>query len=134
MAGFESAVYTISAKSVEISRFLSVPSNLYEILPHDRIEGWQADEHGCSFKIKGLAPVGLKLESHDANSIVYRSTTSKPFEFKLVIHVNETGDKSQLQASFDADVNNFMSMMLKTPLTNFLNSLGEAIQQKYSAG
>lgn len=132
MQHFESSTYNVNAAPAELSAFLSTPSNLKSILPEDRIEDWESSATGCAFKIKGLAHIQLKLGQHSVNEVKYVSAGEKPFPFQLVVHIADKDGASQLQAAFDAEVNTFMSMMLKNPLTNFLNSLGEAIQKKYS--
>ncbi len=132
MTTFNSDSYPISATPNEISTFLAQPANLREILPQDRIENWKVDGDQCSFKIKGLADIALKLESADDYKVTYVSTSEKPFAFKLIVDLNTKDDGAAISAKFDADVNSFMGMMLKSPLTNFLNSLGEALNRKYS--
>ncbi|MDP4762111.1 MAG: hypothetical protein NWR97_00550 [Salibacteraceae bacterium] len=133
MAEFSSSSFSINAGNATLLDFLSVPSNLLEILPADRIEDWKSECDTCSFKIKGLAHISLKLSSKSNTQVVYANTSDKPFAFRLNINANDAGNaNSNLDASFDADVNSFMSMMLKKPLSAFLDSLGEAIQKKYS--
>ena len=132
MTSFNSESYSLSAHQTDVSAFLSEPSNLYEILPQDRIENWNVNGNQCSFKIKGLADIALKLESATDTQVTYVSTSEKPFSFKLIVLLEESPNGATISAKFDADVNSFMGMMLKTPLTNFLNSLGKALNQKYS--
>ena len=132
MTSFNSETYSLSTSRTEVSQFLAEPSNLYEILPQDRIENWNVNGDQCSFKIKGLADIALKLESATNTEVIYASTSEKPFSFKLIVMLDEATSGSSISAKFDADVNSFMVMMLKTPLTNFLNSLGKALNQKYS--
>lgn len=134
MAEFSSNSFDIQTTNQSLIEFLSIPSNLLEILPQDRIEDWKTEGDTCSFKIKGLAHISLKLSSKSDERVVYANTSDKPFHFKLNINAIAAGnEKAKLNASFDADVNSFMSMMLKKPLTAFLDSLGEAIEKKYSA-
>ena len=131
MTTFESQTHQVATSPVELTSFLSQPSNLLEILPQDRIENWSSEGDTCRFKIKGLADIQLRLESSEDEKVIYVSTSDKPFAFRLIIHVAGTS-QSDLNASFEADVNSFMGMMLKTPLTNFLNALGEALKKKYA--
>ena len=132
MPAFNSDNYAISASPSVISSFLAKPANLKEILPNDRIENWSVDGDTCAFKIKGLADIQLKVTTIEENRVIYSSTSDKPFQFKLVISITGS-DSSEVNVSFDADVNSFMAMMLKTPLTNFLNSLAQALKMKYAA-
>jgi hypothetical protein len=134
LAEFSSNSFNIEASNESLVAFLSVPSNLLEILPQDRIEDWKTEGETCSFKIKGLSHISLKLLSKSDEQVVYANTSDKPFPFKLNINAMDAGGaKASLNAAFDADVNSFMGMMLKKPLTAFLDSLGEAIEKKYSA-
>ncbi len=135
MAVFESDKFTINTNSAEVIQFVSVLKNLIEILPQDRIEDWQADDKYCSFKIKGLAHISLELEDRTNSQLVLKSRSDKPFDFKLIISVNQSPENQNsidLSANFDADVNSFMGAMLKSPLTNFLNHLGEQLKRKYA--
>lgn len=132
MPAFNSDDHTISASPSVISTFLAQPANLKEILPSDRIENWSVEGDACAFKIKGLADIQLKVTSVEENRVIYSSMSEKPFGFKLIISITGT-ETSEVNVSFDADVNSFMAMMLKTPLTNFLNSLAEALKMKYAA-
>jgi hypothetical protein len=132
MTTFESEIFSINSKNAFIARFLSDPQNLNQILPSDHISDWSADEFGCSFKIKNLAHIYLKLSNVESSKVVFVSNDERPFSFELVISIQPNGkDSSNLSASFIADVNTFMGAMLKTPLTNFLNSLGNQIKKKY---
>lgn len=132
LINFSSDSYHISTSAETLNAFLSEPSNLIEILPQDRIEDWKTEGETCSFKIKGLSHISLKLALRTPSSVVYENTSSKPFPFKLNIYTSAMSNMVDLSASFDADVNSFMKMMLQKPLTNFLNSLGETIQKKYA--
>lgn len=135
MAVFESDIFSINADSPSIIHFVSVLKNLIEILPQDRVEDWHADDESCSFKIKGLAHISLELEERTNSQVVLKSKSDKPFDFKLILSVNQSPDNqnsSDMSAKFDADVNSFMGAMLKSPLTNFLNHLGEQIKRKYA--
>ncbi|MEQ9188470.1 MAG: hypothetical protein RLP15_12095 [Cryomorphaceae bacterium] len=132
MPAFNSDDHAINASPALISTFLAQPVNLKEILPGDRIENWSVEGDSCAFKIKGLAEIQLKVTSIEENRVIYSSTSEKPFQFKLIISITGS-ETSVVNVSFDADVNSFMAMMLKTPLTNFLNSLAESLKLKYAA-
>jgi len=133
MPEFKSSSFSVNASHNVLVDFLSVPSNLLEILPADRIEDWKTEGENCSFKIRGLSRIALRLSEKQDEQVIYSSTSEKPFPFKLNIHMKNVGNnQSAFNANFDADVNSFMSMMLEKPLTAFLNSLGDSISKKYS--
>jgi len=129
---FESNSFDINANSKAVSDYFGKPSNLKDLLPADRIEDWNETEETCSFKIKSLAHIFLRIKDITDQKVVYTSDAEKPFPFDLNIHITASGDTCSIKADFDADVNGFMGMMLKQPLTNFLNSLGEAASKKFA--
>lgn len=131
MAKFQSSSFSVNVDQKTLMAFLSVPANLLEILPADRIEDWKSEGETCSFKIKGLAGISLRLSKGDDNSVVYVSNADKPFQFTLKVQIADKETGSEVDAVFDADVNAFMGAMLKSPLTNFLNGLGQSIKDKF---
>ena len=133
MTSFESSICSVTADSSIISEYLSQPENLIDILPSDRIEDWKCTGETCSFRIKGLATIKLKLTSASSERVVYDSEDG-PFDFQLIVRIEHSDAGSAVTAYFDADVSSMMAVMLKSPLTNFLNSLGEALEAKFSAG
>lgn len=135
MAVFNSDTFTINSPRKKIIDFVSIPKNLIDILPKDRVEDWEGNNESCSFKIKGLAHISLGVHEVSEDHVILISKSEKPFAFKLILtlHSNlENDNSSDLSAMFDADVNSFMGAMLKTPLTNFLNHLGEQLKLKYA--
>jgi hypothetical protein len=130
MTSFESNSFQVSAEGKHLLDFLANPANLEGILPTDRIENWRLIDQGCAFKIKGLADISIVLGARAEDAIQYRSSSDKPFDFTLEVRAT-TGQPTMLQAFFHADVNSFMGMMLKSPLTNFLNTLGEGLKRRF---
>jgi predicted pyridoxine 5'-phosphate oxidase superfamily flavin-nucleotide-binding protein len=124
--------YAVKTNAENVLAFVSKPANLIEILPQDRIENWASTEQGCSFKIKGLAHITLAVGEITSNQVVYNSAAEKPFPFKLIITIGQSENGSTIFAEFNPEVNVFMATMLKSPMTNFLNHLGQSIQAKYA--
>lgn len=134
MAKFESKTFEVSTDVQSLKAFLTVPGNLIQILPEDRIEMWESSETGCSFKIKGLAHITIVLnDAENDDAVRYESVGEKPFKFSLNVLLSPSEKGSSVRANFDADVNSFMAAMLSKPLTNFLNHLGGAIQSKFES-
>ncbi len=131
MTTFESEVYAISSDADGVKDFLSNLENLEHLLPQDRIENVKLSNSTASFKIKGLAEINIALQESSAELIVYRNSSKKPFPFDLKVNLTAEGDKTQAQVFFEADINSFMAMMMKTPLTNFLNSLGKNLDRHF---
>ncbi len=124
----------IETSAGNLSKHLSVPANLREFLPADRVEKWVATEQGCSFQIKNLAHIELKLDAGNTDLVVYKSVNDKPFSFQLNLataKISET--QCTLQISMKAEINAMMSMMLSGPLGNFIQSLADSVKAKYGS-
>ena len=124
--------YAVKTNAENVLAFVSKPANLIQLLPQDQIENWASTEQGCSFKIKGLAHITLAVGEITSNQIVYKSAAEKPFPFKLIFIRGQSLDGSTIIAEFNPEVNAFMATMLKSPMTNFLNHLGQSAQAKYA--
>jgi hypothetical protein len=124
----------IESSSENLSKHLSVPANLRDFLPNDRVDKWVATDQGCSFQIKNLAQIELKLDVGNADIVVYKSVNDKPFSFQLnlaTVKISET--QCTLQISMQAEINAMMSMMLSGPLGNFIQSLADSVKAKYGS-
>lgn len=133
MTTFSSDTYTINASPDQIDQFLSNLTHLEHLLPKDRIENVKLTEDRGSFKIKGLAEIDISVEEHSSASVIYKNNLEKPFPFKLEVKMSGEGDSTDCSVHFHADINSFMGMMMKTPLTNFLNSLGKNLNKYFQS-
>lgn len=92
----------------------------------EQVTDWVSDADTCSFNIKGMASLGMAIESKTPDSeIRIRRNGKAPFDFFLVCKIGSTENAAQstLQLLFDADLNPMLKMMAEKPLTNFLNML-----------
>lgn len=102
-------------------------------MPFDKIEGWKSTAETCEFNIKGLAHIAMKKVQTEDNAIRLQSTQDKPFPFTLNIELMEKdANSTEGKVVFEGKMNAFVSMMAKTPLTNFFNLLATNLQQKFS--
>ena len=109
----------------QVFQFIANFNHFKQLLPVDKIEDWQSTEDTCSFRIKGMTNLGLKLGDTDRpNKIVMHSNGKVPFKFHIDIHIqNIDADTSMVHIEFEGDINPFMKMMVEKPLTNFFNML-----------
>ena len=100
-------------------------------MPEGRISDWDSTETECSFKITGLAKIGMKLvKSKRCSEINIISHGKNPFGFQLNIFIESTNENSCIsQMVFEADINPFMKTMVATPLTNFFNMLVNKLKE-----
>lgn len=124
MTRIESETKTVSKPASEVYSFLSDFRNFSNIMP-EQVTNWQATADSCSFTIKGMASLGMKIIERKENELITIERDGKaPFDFKLhCIIGNGSNNNSTLQLAFDADLNPMLKMMAEKPLKNFLDLL-----------
>ena len=100
-----------------------MPENIskFEVLEEDKF----------LFALKGMPEIILKKKEVDApNKIVLGAAGSK-IDFSLTGHIKETETgKSDVQLAFAGDFNPMMAMMIKGPITKFLETLTTNISKE----
>jgi carbon monoxide dehydrogenase subunit G len=124
MTRIESTPCAVNLSAQEAFAFFSEIHNLGRILP-EQVEGFKAEQDECTFTIKGMATLGLKIQTlQPYSAVVFASHGKVPFPFTLRIDITTTGpDKCSVQLLMDADMNPMLKMLAERPLGNFLNML-----------
>lgn len=99
----------------------------------DRVEGWNSDFDSCSFTIKGMAQIEMKVrERLPESKIILESFGKSPFPFTLEAVVMEVDNGSEVSLMFKGEMNAFMKMMAEGPLTNFFGMLLDKLPEQFS--
>ncbi len=122
----------VNASDVDIFSFL-IDFNNFQILMPEQIISWQSTEDSCSFTIKGMAEIKMEIQEKTPHSkIVISSQANLPLSFDLRWEINSLeSEKSQAQLIFDGKINPMISMMVKTPLQNFINVLVQKLCEHF---
>lgn len=123
----------VNASTKKVFDFIADFNNFEKLLPEDKVENWQTDGESCSFTVKGLAGIGMKIvERKEPSEIQIESHGKNPFPFTLTVFIEEEGqEKSKAYLLFNGKVNPFMKMMAEKPLTNFFNMLADRLNQQF---
>ena len=65
----------IAASAETVFNFLVDLNNFNQLLPQDKVEKWQSTSDQCSFSIKKMAAIGLKLQGSEAPKLVHLGET-----------------------------------------------------------
>lgn len=97
---------------------------LGEAMP-EQIVNWKADSDRCSFTIKGMTSLNLRVDEKKPLSFMRLVPEGKsPVEFELLLHIKETNDaSSSIMVEISADLNPMLAMMAKRPLQNLVDSI-----------
>jgi hypothetical protein len=126
MTRIESDKTLVNKSPSEVFLFLSDFNNYRTMMP-EQVVDWKSTREECSFTIKGMASLGMKIKEKKPDSeIIIEKNGKAPFDFQLHCVINpseENQNECYLQLFFDADLNPFLKMMAEKPLKNFLNLL-----------
>lgn len=114
----------VSKSQKELFHFLGDVKS-YEILMPDDIAKFEVlGEDIFVFGLKGMPEIKLKMkEKKEFNQIILGAASDK-LPFTLTVNIEEiNATESEVQLVFEGDFNPFMSMMIKTPITNFVETL-----------
>lgn len=127
----ESEKTIVNAPIEKVFNFLTDAQNIEQLLPKDEVKEFKATEKECSFKVQGGVIITLvqeKLEPHSA--IKMKSGEKSPFPFDLTINLEGKEEQKTLgYILFDGEVNAFLQMMVKKPLTNLFNFMSNELQK-----
>jgi carbon monoxide dehydrogenase subunit G len=120
----ESGITTINRPDSLVFDFLQDFNNFSHLMP-EQVINWQATADTCSFEIKGLATLGMRIIEKVPNSQIHMKGEGKiPFEFFLKSFINPVNEgASNVQLVIEAEMNPFIWVMAEKPLTNFVNML-----------
>ena len=122
----ESPKVTVQKSPQELYDFLTNVENFEKLMPESISKFEVLAEDKFLFALKGMPEIILKLkESAPPNQVVLGAASDK-LPFTLTGNIQELADgKSEAQLVFEGDFNPMMGMMIKGPISKFINTLAE---------
>ena len=118
---------TIEKSAKEVFVFFTDLKNFKEIMP-DNIQKFEVDGESFIFGLPGMPEIRLVLKEKTEYSNITLGAASSKLPFTLAADLNEISDnKTEIKLNFEGDFNPMMSMMIKKPLTKFVDTLTENI-------
>lgn len=122
----------IEAPVEEVYSFLSNAENVGLLLPQNEVKDFKGDSTQCSFKVQGGITISLVQEELEPNSAIkMKSGEKSPFPFTLVILMNDVDGKTEGYIDFNGEVNSFLKIMVKKPLTSLFNHMTNALREHF---
>lgn len=124
----ESPTVIVNKSPEEVFNFLSDVKNFEKLMP-DNISKFEVlDDDKFLFALKGMPEIILKkVETEAPNKIVLGAAGGK-IDFSLIgLITTLENDKSNVQLVFNGDFNPMMAMMIKGPITKFIETLSNNI-------
>lgn len=122
----------INAPVEEVYSFLSNAENIGFLLPKNEVKDFKGDTKQCSFKVQGGITISLVQDELEPNSAIkMKSGEKSPFPFTLVIVMSDASGKTEGYIDFNGEVNSFLKMMVKKPLTSLFNHMTNALKEQF---
>ena len=130
----------IESKKVEIKRNVEFVYEYladfthFSMVANDKIENFKATQDRCSFTIKGMTDMGLKIISRLPNESITISndtdvTSSMPLNFLIIFEFERVEPYvTKVIVKMELDANPMIAMMVKKPLEKFVNSLADGMK------
>lgn len=128
---FTSEWRSIEAQPEKVFTFLSDLQNLGKLMP-EQVINWEADADTCSFTIKGMTDLKLRVQERKAFTLISLIPEGKsPFTFTLDSEIRENNTHSEVKIKLNADLNPMLAMMAKRPLQNLVNIMADKLKDQF---
>ena len=120
----ETPKITVAKSDIQTFEFLNELSNFEQLMPENIDKFEVLNDNRFLFALKGMPEIVLeKKEQSLPNKMVLGAASEKlPFTLSADI-VSLSDNQSEVQLSFSGEFNAMMAMMIKNPITNFMNTL-----------
>ncbi len=114
-----------------IYEFLTDFRNFKDIMPEDKVENFEYDQNGCSFNIRGVTPLKVKLkEKIPFSKVIFESEGLAKFNFILEATLDGVADnQGNCNVQLHGDINPFIKVMAEKPLTQLVNTMALKLSQ-----
>ena len=112
----------------ETFQFLTDLKNFEQLMPAS-IQKFEVDEDSFIFGLKGMPEIRLVLKEKTEYSNITLGAASSKLNFELVANIKEIdATSSEVQLDFNGEFNMMMAMMVKKPLTSFIETLTDNLE------
>ncbi|AUC22357.1 MULTISPECIES: SRPBCC family protein [Polaribacter] len=118
---------TIDKSAEELFAFFSDLKNFEQLMP-ENIQKFEVDGESFIFGLPGMPEIRLVLKEKTPFTNITLGAASSKLPFTLAADLNEIEEnKTEVSLKFDGEFNAMMAMMIKKPLTKFVDTLTENI-------
>jgi len=118
---------TVEKSEEELFNFFSDLNNFEKIMP-ENINKFEVDGDSFLFGLPGMPEIRLVLKEKKPFSNITLGAASSKLPFTLAANIAKIEEtKSEVSLHFNGDFNPMMAMMIKKPLTKFVDTLSENI-------
>jgi len=133
----ESKIGKSAVSDQKIYNFISNFHNFKELLPQDRVSGWESSEEKCSFQVDPLGRTGLMIVGKEPYKLVKMSSDPEfsKYQFTIWIQLKKVSlDDTRIKITIEPLVNKMMLPMVRLPLKKLADGLIDKMESFEFAG
>ena len=121
---------TVQKSAKELCDFLCDVKNFEQLMPENISKFEVIKDDAFIFALKGMPEIALEVKEVDSPNLVKLGAISDKLPFTLIGNFEETSESSaQAELRFEGDFNPMMAMMIKGPITKFLETLANNLEK-----
>ncbi|WP_293871428.1 SRPBCC family protein [Flavobacterium sp.] len=122
----ESPKVTVEKSDEYLFKALSDVKSYERLMPENIAKFEVLGDDIFNFGLKGMPEIKLKMKEKTLNSKVVLSAASDKLPFTLTANIDSVSDTSSaVQLHFEGEFNPMMAMMIKGPISKFIETLAE---------
>jgi carbon monoxide dehydrogenase subunit G len=115
---------TINKSDKEVFDFLTDLQNFEKLMPENIQKFEMINEDRFLFALKGMPEIVLQRKEQHPNDKIVLGAASDKLSFSLTADILSLAqEESEVTFSFNGEFNAMMAMMIKSPITNLLDTL-----------
>jgi|AntAceMinimDraft_16_1070373.scaffolds.fasta_scaffold28131_2 hypothetical protein len=130
MTEVKSKKIIINSSCEDLFIFISNLNNFKKLMP-EQIVNWKSTNNTCSFTIKEMADIGMRIfETTPYSEIIIIPDGKVPFDFNIICYIKKNkNDNCSFQLILNAELNSMFEIIAKKPLANFVNILVQNLKK-----
>ncbi|MFM2213685.1 MAG: hypothetical protein RL427_948 [Bacteroidota bacterium] len=126
----ESPNVTVEKSAEYLFNALSDVKNFEKLMPENIAKFEVLGDDIFNFGLKGMPEIKLRMKDKIPHSKVMLSAASDKLPFTLTANIESLSDQSSaVQLQFEGEFNPMMAMMIKGPISKFIETLAENMQK-----
>ncbi|SRR5690554_5850632 len=120
----ESPTVTVQKSAQDLFNALTDVKNFEKLMPENTAKFEVTGDDSFIFGLKGMPEIKLRMKDKVAPNKVVLGAASDKLPFTLTADINEMSDTSAtVKLSFEGSFNPMMAMMIKGPISKFIETL-----------
>jgi ribosome-associated toxin RatA of RatAB toxin-antitoxin module len=120
----ESPKVTVEKSAQELFDLLSDVKNFEKLMPENIAKFEVIGDDAFIFGLKGMPEIKLKMKEKTAPNKIVLGAASDKLPFTLVANIDSVSENSSdVKLDFEGDFNPMMAMMIKGPISKFIETL-----------